>query len=220
MEILDSVFEWLHIFDWAREMGEPGLPLWAKWLMLSGSFFFIEYVRSSWIICWFGVGAVAASLAAFVFPGVLVAQIAVFALVSGLLIIFSRSIVDRFLCREKKITNIDAIIGKEGLCTEDISNHDSKGELRLQDILWRARSFDDDIVIGAGERVRVIDRDGNTLIVELAPTQIESLRAKRESKSSSVQGPNAAGKKERLENQESMPKRDLRDDGQAFRRSQ
>lgn len=221
MELLDSVFEWLHIFDWARELGEPGLPLWAKWLMLSGAFFFTEYVRSSWIICWFGVGAAAAAVTSLILPGVLVAQMATFTIVSAFLIIFSRSIVDRFVCGDKKITNIDAIIGKAGVCTEEINNHNLTGELRLEDILWRARSLDDDTVISAGERVVIIERDGNTLIVEVASSKIKSLRAKRESKRLSTQELlEGAFEKERIEKQGSIPNKDLHDDGQVFRRSQ
>lgn len=55
------------------------------------------------------------------------------------------------------------VVGEVTVLDEPILN--GRGRLSVRGILWAVRGPD----LQAGERVRVIDRDGNTLVVEAAP---------------------------------------------------
>lgn len=61
-------------------------------------------------------------------------------------------------------TNVDALIGKEGIAKTDIDSLDG-GVTKLQGELWLSRA-DDDVVIKEGSRVRVIRIEGVSLMVE------------------------------------------------------
>jgi hypothetical protein len=61
-------------------------------------------------------------------------------------------------------TNIDALIGKEGIAKTDVDPLDG-GVTKLQGELWLSRT-DDNIVVKEGSRVRVIRVEGVSLIVE------------------------------------------------------
>lgn len=61
-------------------------------------------------------------------------------------------------------TNVDALIGKEGIAKTDIDSLDG-GVTKLQGELWLSRS-DNDSVIKENSRVRVIRVEGVSLIVE------------------------------------------------------
>jgi len=61
-------------------------------------------------------------------------------------------------------TNVDALIGKEGIAKTDIDPLDG-GVTKLQGELWLSRT-DDGAVVKEGSRVRVIRVEGVSLIVE------------------------------------------------------
>jgi hypothetical protein len=61
-------------------------------------------------------------------------------------------------------TNVDALIGKEGIAKTDIDSLDG-GVTKLQGELWLSRT-DDSAVVKEGSRVRVIRVEGVSLIVE------------------------------------------------------
>ncbi len=147
---------------------EGGVPIWVKWLMLGGAFFFIELMHGAWVVLWFGFGAFAAMLVSVLFPEAVPYQVGTFFAVSSLLVGFARPITDRWLHNgpHQPKEPMDDFIGKETYCTEEIDNHKSKGAISFKGSFWNALSFNDDIAIRDGERVKIVDRNGLTLIVE------------------------------------------------------
>ncbi len=142
------------------------IPVWVQWLMLAGLFFFIELIHASWVVLWFGFGALAAVLVALIFPDAIPYQIGIFFLVSLLLVVFARSIALTLFFPKGKVEKFDpGPIGKEVVCLEEIDNHNSKGAVRLYGIPWNARSDDDDMIIAAGQRAKIVKLEGNTVIV-------------------------------------------------------
>ena len=61
---------------------------------------------------------------------------------------------------------VDAIVGKVCIVTEEIRNIDEVGEVKLGGLHWSARAEDPDRVIAVGEQVTVLQIQGVKLIVK------------------------------------------------------
>ncbi|MGM9663552.1 MAG: NfeD family protein, partial [Eubacteriales bacterium] len=90
-------------------------------------------------------------------------QIAVFAVLSFLLLIFSRKIFKKALRIKPVATNADSLIGERAVVTEDICNVESKGAAKVRGLEWSARSADGSD-IEAGTVVLVTGIEGVKLI--------------------------------------------------------
>ncbi len=90
-------------------------------------------------------------------------QIAVFAVLSFLLLIFSRKIFKKALRIKPVATNADSLIGERAIVTEDICNIESKGAAKVRGLEWSARSADGSD-IEAGTVVLVTGIEGVKLI--------------------------------------------------------
>ncbi len=71
------------------------------------------------------------------------------------------------LKKEHIKTNADRYIGKTAVVTEDISNIDAKGQVKVDNQIWSARS-DDGSAISSGKQVNVLRIEGVKLIVSAA----------------------------------------------------
>jgi len=76
--------------------------------------------------------------------------------------VYIRTII-RPLRAKKKLTGPESIIGKMGVALSELN---PEGEVRVEGVVWRAKSASERI--GSGEKVVVKARDGLTLIVEKA----------------------------------------------------
>ena len=90
-------------------------------------------------------------------------QIAVLAVLSFLLLIFSRKIFKKALRIKPVATNADSLIGERAIVTEDICNVESKGAAKVRGLEWSARSADGSD-IEAGTVVLVTGIEGVKLI--------------------------------------------------------
>ncbi len=62
-------------------------------------------------------------------------------------------------------TGSDALLGKEALVIERISNDESSGCVKINGEIWTARSADQDVIIDPGVRVQVLEIRGATAVV-------------------------------------------------------
>lgn len=62
-------------------------------------------------------------------------------------------------------TNLDLILNHKAIVIEEINNDLSLGAVRINGIVWNARSLNENI-ISDGALVNVVKIDGNKLIVE------------------------------------------------------
>ena len=76
--------------------------------------------------------------------------------------------------RNGKETNLDLILNHTGIVIEEINNDLSLGAVRINGIIWNARSIDGKI-ISDGALVTIIKIDGNKLIVEQKNKQEENV---------------------------------------------
>ena len=113
---------------------------------------------------WFAAGALAALICSMA-GGNMALQIILFFVVSALSIAAFRPIAQKYIYNKVEPTNIDSIIGKEVLVTENISNLQAAGTVNISGLTWSARSADN-AEIPSGTLVRVLRIEGVKVFVE------------------------------------------------------
>ncbi|MBQ4045560.1 MAG: NfeD family protein [Lachnospiraceae bacterium] len=135
------------------------------WLIICGVLIVMEMSTVSLTTIWFAGGAFIAFIVqklGFGFTG----QLLVFAIVSLVLLIFTRPIVKKHLNTRTTRTNVEAMEGKTGVVTEKISNLKDTGLVRVAGQIWTARSHDDGEEFEKGDQVQVLRVSGVKLIVK------------------------------------------------------
>ena len=114
---------------------------------------------------WFAGGALIALIAALVGANVWV-QLGIFLAVSLLLLIFTRPAALRYMNKSTLKTNVDSLTGEVGVVSERIDNLEATGKVKLNDVIWTARS-EDGTVIEEGAVVEISRVEGVKLIVKM-----------------------------------------------------
>lgn len=112
---------------------------------------------------WFGCGAFVMIFLSFL-PIPFRWQLLIFAVLSLLLLIFTRPLAVKKLRVKKTPTNSDSLIGKKVLVTEKITELE-KGAVKVNGVIWSARS-EDNSEIAKGSECRVSEIEGVTLVVK------------------------------------------------------
>ena len=138
------------------------------WLGLIVAFIVIEAATVNLVSIWFIGGAVAGLVCAILgAPGLL--QFAVFILVSAVLLALLRPLLKKYLRVKPVRTNADRLVGQEALVTEAIDNLQETGAIRINGVLWTAKSADE-TQIPAGTRVVIERIEGAKVYVK--PTEV------------------------------------------------
>lgn len=123
------------------------------WLVLMVVFLIAEAVTVTTVSLWFAAGALVALLVSLLDLQVWL-QVALFFLVSGVLLACLRPMVKRHFTPRLTPTNVDAIVGTRGVVTAEVDNVCAAGQVKLNGMEWSARSTDGSI-IPAGTQVKV-----------------------------------------------------------------
>ncbi len=134
------------------------------WLIACGIFMFIEILTTGFLIFWLGVGAFIAFIAASLGANLLL-QVIIFGVVSSLLIIFMKPILDKFVTINNNPTNKDALLGKEAIVVSNFDALTKKGQVKLEGEIWTAIIESQDEV-KVGQKVIVDKIDGVKLVVK------------------------------------------------------
>ena len=137
------------------------------WIILALAFLVIEFGTVALVSIWF-IGGSLAAMAVALTGGPLWLQVLLFALVSLILLLLLRPFLRRFINPNMVRTNVDAVIGREALVTEDIDNLLGTGTLKLGGTVWTARSADGSR-IAAGTVVTVSSVQGVKAMVVPVP---------------------------------------------------
>jgi len=138
--------------------------LWIIWLSVFVIAIIVEALTSGLASIWFAIGAIVALIISFI-PGVeWWIEIIVFVVVSGLMLLCLRPLANRLLKRDVINSNIDEIAGKKGIMVKAYDEF-SRGEVKINDVIWTAVSADEKEAISEGTKVVVVAVDGNKLIV-------------------------------------------------------
>ncbi|MCH5265399.1 MAG: NfeD family protein [Lachnospiraceae bacterium] len=134
------------------------------WLIVVAVMLVIEIFTMGLTTIWFSLGAVAAAIAAGLGAPLWV-QILLFSVVSILVMVLVRPFAVKVVNKERIRTNIEEVVGAQGIVIEEIDNRQEKGTVRLRGVEWMARSTDGE-VIAPEELVTVEAVSGVKLIVK------------------------------------------------------
>jgi len=139
---------------------------WHVWLILGLVLAAAEIFVSGFFLLWFAVGALLASLLAWlqVPPSV---QIGTFLVSSLLLLVFSRTVLRSILFQSQAniATNIEALKGRNGIVIKTIEGGFKRGSVKIEGEVWSAVCADD-IEITEGSKIEVLEIVGNKVKVK------------------------------------------------------
>ena len=141
------------------------LAMWI-WFGIALVLFIIELMTVDLITIWFAFSGLVLGIITGIAPNLGIGwQIGIFAVFSVGLLFATRPLVRKFLAKRKNAeTNLELIIGHKALVTEDIKNDFEQGAIRINGLIWSARS-EDGKEIEKGAFVVVKEIHGNKAIV-------------------------------------------------------
>ena len=131
---------------------------WKIWLIVAGFSFILEIATVGFLVFWFGVAALIVCILSLFIPS-LVAQFAIFIILSALLICLTRRFAEKITKKDTIVTNSNSIIGKKAIVKKDISST-SNGQIKVNGDIWTAvlsEDFTDSISEGSTVEIEKID---------------------------------------------------------------
>ena len=149
------------------------MQAWFIWLIISIIFVIIEMATVGFFLMWFAVAAAITALLSLIFPTAYVAQIIIWAILSVVLVAFTKKFTDKIKPATTP-TNVYSIIGKRALVTVAINNENATGQVKVDGDIWSARSENYDETIAVGESVEILRIDGVKVIVKKLEKAVET----------------------------------------------
>jgi membrane protein implicated in regulation of membrane protease activity len=140
--------------------------MWVLWLVAAGVLGVGEMHQGGFYLLPFAIGAALAAVVSLLGVGTGLAAI-MFVLASVIVLASLRPVARRHRRLPPAIrTGAAALVGKRAMVLERIANDEGVGCVRIDGgEVWTARSYDEDRVIEAGERVEVVEIKGATALV-------------------------------------------------------
>ena len=130
------------------------------WMLIFLGLVFLELVTVALVCVWFILGALAAFIVSLFIDSIYI-QLAVFVVVSTIALLFTKKVLKKV--DNKKIpTNLDRVIGKIGIVTEEITKLEP-GEVKADGKRWSAIANE---TINVGSKVEILSIDGVKLRVK------------------------------------------------------
>lgn len=139
------------------------------WLAVIILFLVIEMITVSLVSIWFVGGALAAFLVSY-FTDTIWIEVAVFLVVSILLLVLLRPLARRLSVKQKDqmVSGAKSMIGRQAIVTEEIDTVHAKGAVQVNGQYWTAKTELFKEKIPKDTIVDIIDVDGVKLIVRPA----------------------------------------------------
>ena len=141
------------------------MQIWTLWLIFSGICFILEIATTGFLMFWIGVGGLCAMGTSFIFPENYVLQTAVMAIVSIILILFTKKLLKKVSSKDETPMNVYSILGKKATVSQTIDNLKSQGQIKIDGDIWSARNEDENEIINEGETVEILSIAGVKAIV-------------------------------------------------------
>jgi membrane protein implicated in regulation of membrane protease activity len=140
---------------------------WLIWLGIAIAMLVVEAFTVDLIAIWFAVAGFVSVIITAIFPDLFyVWQILIFVVLSAVLVLSTRNMVKKFLKRKKdQETNLELVINHRGRVVDEIYNDFERGEVKINGIVWSARTKNGEVV-EKDALVTVLEIRGNKLIVE------------------------------------------------------
>ena len=143
--------------------------LWIFWTVLGAMLIIAEVFTTGFVLLWFGIGALAAALAAFIGVSSLTAQFLIFAIVSIALTAASRTIFVNYFSREKAggdlKSGVEALPGQIGTVVSSSRGALNEGAVKVYGSTWTAFPIEGEEPLEAGDRVVVERVQGASIYV-------------------------------------------------------
>lgn len=133
---------------------------WIFWLILVIVLTIIELATVNLLTVWFVISGIVALFLSFFIDNVAIVS-TIFAVLGILLLFTTRPLLKRYLPTQKERTNLDRIVGKVGVVTEEIKKNQI-GEVKVDGKKWSAIS---NKKLNVGTEVIIDAIDGVKLIV-------------------------------------------------------
>ncbi|NNE67512.1 MAG: NfeD family protein [Pyrinomonadaceae bacterium] len=155
--------------------------LWIMWAAAGVLLIIAEIFTLGFVLFWFGIGAMAAALAAYLGLG-LVGQFIVFAGVSILFTILSRTIFDDYYPHndEDHSTGIENLPGRVGTVTTESKGALNAARVKVFGSSWKAFPADEVSTFDEGEKVEVVRVEGSSIWVKKASKELPGWRDEEE----------------------------------------
>lgn len=140
---------------------------WQIWLIIAGVCLIIEIVTVGFFVFWFAIAALITALLS-LFIHNIIAQATIFIIISVILIFLTKPLTDKITKKDKVATNVNALIGQEGIVIKEINSGSNKiGQVKILGDTWSAVTTNDlTNAIPVGSTVKILKIDGVNLIVE------------------------------------------------------
>ncbi len=132
------------------------------WIIVGVICLIIDLLSATLFMLWVGGGCFVAALVSWLVPSLPWASWAAFVVSTAILLYLGRPLARRLVDQEVVPSNVDAIIGREGVVLQAIDPLTNTGRVRIGSDEWRARA---DERIEAGESVCVLAIEGATAVV-------------------------------------------------------
>lgn len=130
------------------------------WMVIFLILIFLELITINMVSIWFAIGALASFIISFWVSNVTI-QITMFMVVSIISLLLTKKFVKKVRGGKMEPTNLDRVIGKIGIVTEEITKLEP-GEVKVDGKKWSAISTKK---IKVGSKVEILSIDGVKLNV-------------------------------------------------------
>ncbi len=136
------------------------MEMWMIWLIIVFLLIIAEVSTINLVSIWFIASGIV-SLIVSIFIDNFYIQFAIFVILGIILLLTTRSFLERLLKNKRETTNLDRVIGMEAIVTEPIKKH-NVGEVKVDGKRWSAIS---DAELEIGDEVIVEEINGVKLMV-------------------------------------------------------
>ncbi len=136
------------------------MEMWMIWLVVIFLLIIAEVSTINLVSIWFIASGIV-SLIVSIYVDNFYIQFAIFVILGIILLLTTRSFLERLLKHQKETTNLDRVVGMEAVVTEPIKKH-TVGEVKVDGKRWSAIS---DVELEVGEEVIVQEINGVKLMV-------------------------------------------------------
>jgi len=141
------------------------MDAWIVWLVAACLLGIGEMHQGGFYLAPFAIGAGLAAVVGLLGVGVALSAV-VFVASSAIVFATLRPVARRHRRLPPSIrTGAAALVGRPAIVIERIANGEGVGCVKIDGEVWTARSYDEDEVIDAGERVEVVEIKGATALV-------------------------------------------------------
>ncbi len=135
------------------------------WLALMIIFLVIELLTIGLTSIWFALGAMVAAIAAGCNLNIFI-QIALFIIVSIVLLILTKPFFEKYVIKHRVKTNIDSAVGEKIVMEEAINEYEGIGTAKWQGKEWSIKAINPTDTLSTGEIVEIVKVEGVKLIVK------------------------------------------------------